>query len=146
MSRFERGLVELGAGASLDLDSLAFRTSRSSGPGGQNVNKVETRVEVLLDLEAATTFEAGALARVRGRLATRISQAGVLRVASQAGRTQAENRERAIERLIELLREAIAVDPPRRPTRPSRGAKQRRLAGKRQRSEVKRTRTRVPTE
>jgi ribosome-associated protein len=120
-------------------DELTFVTSRSGGPGGQNVNKLETRVTVRFDL-ASPSLDEARRSRLRERLATRISRAGVLQVTSQRHRTQAANRDAAQERLVELLREALADDPPRRPTRTPRAAKARRLQAKRLRSERKRSR------
>jgi ribosome-associated protein len=120
-------------------DELAFTTSRSGGPGGQNVNKLETRVTVRFDL-ASPSLDDEQRARLRARLASRISRAGVLQVTSQRHRTQAANREAAMARLVELLREALAAREPRRPTRPGRAARARRLQDKRRRSRRKRDR------
>lgn len=120
-------------------EELSFVTSRSGGPGGQNVNKVETRVTVRFDL-ASPSLADDQRARLRERLATRITRGGVLHVTAQRHRTQAANREAAIARLLELLREALAEAVPRRPTRVSRAARTRRLQAKRRRGERKRTR------
>jgi ribosome-associated protein len=120
-------------------DELTFVTSRSGGPGGQNVNKLETRVTVRFDL-ASTSLDEARRDRLRQRLATRISRAGVLQVTSQRHRTQAANRDAALTRMVELMREALADDPPRRPTRPPRAVKARRLQAKRLQSERKRSR------
>ncbi len=121
-------------------EDLSFLTSRSGGPGGQNVNKLETRVTVRFDL-ASTSLNDEQRARLRERLATRITRAGVLQVTAQRHRTQAANREAAIARLVELLRDALAEAAPRRPTRVSRAARARRLEAKRQQGERKRGRT-----
>jgi ribosome-associated protein len=120
-------------------EELSFLTSRSGGPGGQNVNKVETRVTVRFDL-ASPSLADDQRARLRERLATRITRGGVLHVTAQRHRTQAANREAAIARLLELLREALAEAVPRRATRVSRAARTRRLQAKRRRGERKRTR------
>ncbi|HYL04722.1 MAG TPA: alternative ribosome rescue aminoacyl-tRNA hydrolase ArfB [Thermoanaerobaculia bacterium] len=120
-------------------EELSFATSRSGGPGGQNVNKLETRVTVRLDL-ASPSLDEPLRARIRERLATRISRAGVLAVTSQRHRTQAANREAAVARLVELLRDALAEQAPRRPTRPGRAARARRLEAKRRQARRKRDR------
>jgi ribosome-associated protein len=120
-------------------EELSFATSRSGGPGGQNVNKLETRVTVRLDLAAASLDE-DRRARIRERLGTRISRTGVLAVTSQRHRTQAANREAAVARLVELLRGALAEQAPRRPTRPGRAARARRLQAKRRQARRKRER------
>ncbi|MFQ5525040.1 MAG: alternative ribosome rescue aminoacyl-tRNA hydrolase ArfB [Thermoanaerobaculia bacterium] len=122
---------------------LTYRSSRSSGPGGQNVNKVETRVTVLFDVGHSAVLDDDQKARVRERLATRINKDGVLRVVSQKHRTQAANRDAARAKLAELLLRALAVRRKRKRTRPSREAKRRRLEDKRRRGELKRRRSRV---
>ncbi|HLX10709.1 MAG TPA: alternative ribosome rescue aminoacyl-tRNA hydrolase ArfB [Thermoanaerobaculia bacterium] len=120
-------------------EELSFATSRSGGPGGQNVNKLETRVTVRFDLSSPSLDDARR-ALIRERLATRVSRAGVLSVTSQRHRTQAANREAAVARLVELLRDALAERAARRPTRPGKAARARRLQGKRLRSRRKRER------
>jgi ribosome-associated protein len=121
-------------------DEIAFATSRSSGPGGQNVNKVESRVTLLFDVEASPTLSADQKARLRERLRGRINKQGVLRVVAQKHRTQSANREAATTRFAELLRDALAEEPPRRPTRVSAAAKRRRAEAKRRRAQIKRAR------
>lgn len=126
-------------------EELSFVTSRSGGPGGQNVNKLETRVTVRLDLSSPSLDDARR-ALIRKRLATRVSRAGVLSVTSQRHRTQAANREAAVARLVELLRDALEERAVRRPTRPGRAARARRLQGKRLRSRRKRERAALAPE
>lgn len=119
---------------------VSFATSRSSGPGGQNVNKVESRVTLLFDLEGSPSLTEEQRALLRSRLAGRVNKAGVLRVVAQKHRTQAANREEALERFARLLAEALEREPPRKPTRVPRRARRRRLEAKRRRGEVKRQR------
>ena len=121
---------------------LSFTASRSSGPGGQNVNKVSTRVTLRFDLEASPQLTAEQKERIRERLATRVSKQGVLSVSAQRERSQSANREAATERFVELLQAALEVEPERRPTRVPRGVERRRLENKRRRSQVKRQRSR----
>jgi ribosome-associated protein len=132
--------LDLGRGIVVAAQLLRAATSRSGGPGGQNVNKVETRVTIEVDVDALPLDDAQKQ-RVRERLAGRINREGVLRVTSQAERSQVANRDRALARMEELLRDALEPEKPRRKTRPSRASKQARLEAKKRRSETKRLRT-----
>lgn len=123
-------ILEVAPGVRIPLSELRYQTSRSSGPGGQNVNKVETRVTLLFDLEGSPSLDEARKARLRERLATRINRAGILRVVSQRHRTQAANRQAATERFVDLVAAALVTQRPRRKTRPSRSAKRRRLEEK----------------
>jgi ribosome-associated protein len=122
-------------------EELSFSTSRSSGPGGQNVNKVNTRVSVLFDVDRSAALSSEQRERVREHLASRVSREGVLRVSSQRHRTQLANREAAVARLAELLRRALSGKPERIPVAVSKAAKKRRLEEKRRRGSLKKERT-----
>ena len=119
---------------------LRERFSRSSGPGGQSVNTADSRVELSFDVGRSVALPEWARDRITERLAGRLA-GGVLTVAASEQRSQLANRQGARARLASLLRDAVAPPQrPRIPTRPSRGANERRLEGKRQRSAVKRGR------
>jgi len=120
---------------------LQFAYSRSSGPGGQNVNRVETRVTLLFDVDASPGLTDSQKRRVHSRLATRINKDGVLRVVSQRFRTREANRRAAVERFEELLAEALRRVRPRRKTRVPKAVKRRRIESKRRRGEIKRSRS-----
>ncbi len=125
---------------SIDESELDYEFARSSGPGGQNVNKVETKVTLKLDIEASRSLTDLQKDRISQGLATRITKDGVLRITSQRHRTREANRHAAIGRFIELVDDALAVRAPRKKTRVSRAAKRRRIERKKRRSDVKRMR------
>ena len=116
------------------LAEIELRTSRSSGPGGQHAQKSETRVEAVFDVEASTALSPAQKKRV-------VAKAGpVLRAVAQDERSQLRNKELAVERLTEVLREALRIPRKRRPTKPTAASTERRLEEKKRRSETKRLR------
>ena len=125
---------------------LSWRFSRSSGPGGQSVNTSDSRAELSFDIARSGALDEHLRARALERLAGRLVD-GVLTVAASDHRSQLQNREAAALRLAQLLREATVPPPaPRRPTKPTRSSKERRLEGKRQRSALKKGRRAGPQE
>jgi ribosome-associated protein len=138
-------VIRIAAHIALDENALEERFVRSPGPGGQNVNKVATAVELRCDLTRA-----GLPDDVRARLALlagrRLSAEGVLVIEAHRYRTRERNRADALERLVALVGRAAEPPKPRRPTRPTRASKERRLAAKRERAGTKRGRRSVPSE
>ena len=121
---------------------LSVRFSRSGGPGGQNVNKVSSKVDLRLDLNAAAEILGETnVALVREKLANRLDAEGNQQVISSESREQAKNIELAISRMESLLKTALIRQKKRRSTKPSRGSKERRLKEKKQRSQVKKWRS-----
>ena len=125
----------------VDEGELRFTYSRSSGPGGQNVNRVRTRVTLLFDLRQSRSLTDTQKRSVAIRLSTRINREGVLRVVSQRHRTREANRKAAVERFDELMAGALARRTPRKKTRISAGKKRRRVEAKRRRGEIKQSRS-----
>ena len=129
------GTIRVTRSVSIRRDEIELRVSRSSGPGGQHANTSETRVEAVFDVEASPSLTD----RQRKRV---VAKAGpVIRAIAQDERSQARNRELAVERLVERLAAALRVERRRRPTRPTAASRERRLESKRRRSTVKRNRT-----
>ena len=134
-------MIEIKDKISICEESIVFKFSRSRGPGGQNVNKVNTRVTALFDVAGCEIFSDAEKRRILQRLATRVNKDGVVRVVSQKYRTQRANRYAAVARLRELLREALKSKAKRKKTKPPAWAKQKRLEEKKRRSMLKRQRT-----
>ncbi len=128
------GKVRISPGLSIPVSELQFRFTPSGGPGGQHANKVSTRVELRFDVAGSPTLGPRQRARLTDRLGPEV------RIVADDERSQLRNRQLAVERFRARVADALHVDKPRRPTRPSRGAKERRLADKRQLSERKRNR------
>ncbi|MGI8684902.1 MAG: alternative ribosome rescue aminoacyl-tRNA hydrolase ArfB [Acidimicrobiales bacterium] len=124
----------------IPLAELEWRFSRSGGPGGQHANTADTRAEVRFDVAGSPSLGP----RQRARLLERLGP--VVRVVASDERSQARNRQLALERLAARLAEALHIERPRRPTRPSKGAKERRLEAKRHQGERKRLRARPPSD
>jgi ribosome-associated protein len=135
-----RKVLAVGGSVSIPEAELGWRFSRASGPGGQGVNTTDSRVELVFDVAASTAFTPTQRARLLQRLGGRLI-GGVLTIVAAEHRSQLRNREAARLRLVTMLREALAPDPPpRRPNRPSRAARERRLADKHRRTLTKRLR------
>jgi ribosome-associated protein len=132
-----RAMIPIGDGLDLDERDLEESFIRASGPGGQNVNKVASAVQLRFDLHQSRSLPEPVrirLARLAGR---RLSQDGVLVITAQRFRSQERNRQDALDRLVALIRRAAAPPRPRRPTRPSAASRERRLAGKARRARLK---------
>ncbi len=128
--------MPLGRHASIPLDEVVLRASRSSGPGGQHANVTSSRIEAIFDVDASRTLTEEQKRRVTARLGRRVT------AVAQDARSQTRNRELALERLQQRLRSALAVTRPRTATKPTRASVQRRLDAKRRRSSRKHERRR----
>jgi ribosome-associated protein len=133
-------MIEITKDISINEDELVFRASRSGGPGGQNVNKVNTRITLFFDVAGCQALSDTQKQRILARLSTRADKDGIIRVVSQKFRTQKANRRAVVERLQELLRAALKTKPVRKKTKVPEWARLRRLEEKKRRSILKRQR------
>jgi ribosome-associated protein len=129
-----RESIQVTPRVAIPLDEIELRYSRSSGPGGQHAQKTETRVEAVFDVEASAALTAAQKQRLRARAGN------VLRAVAQDERSRLRNRELALERLAAAIRAGLSVQRKRRPTKPTKAARERRLEGKKRRAKVKRLR------
>ena len=134
-------MISILPGISIPEDELHFTASRSGGPGGQNVNKVSSRVTLVFHVQTSAALSEDQKRRISDRLATRINKEGELRIISQRTRSQEMNRMDAIERFAELIRRALTPERPRIKTRVPAAAHERRIEKKKRRTVVKQARS-----
>ncbi len=137
-------MIRVNAQIELDEREIQEDFVRASGPGGQNVNKVSTAVQLRFDVAHSPSLPDPVRARLMALAGRRITQGGVLILSAERYRSQRRNRDDALERLFELIREACEVETPRHPTRPTLASKKRRLDSKQRRGETKKLRTLKP--
>ena len=146
MNREDRSAstIELGAGAHIAAEHLRFQFARSGGPGGQNVNKVNTKAELWVEPGRIAGLTEAAQARLLVLSASHLTMDGTIHLVSQEHRSQERNRQQVIDKLRELVLRATVEKKRRRKTGPSAGARQRRMESKRKRSEIKSSRQNRP--
>ncbi|MFQ5611647.1 MAG: alternative ribosome rescue aminoacyl-tRNA hydrolase ArfB [Anaerolineae bacterium] len=133
-------MLQITPAIAIDESELRFEFIRASGPGGQNVNKVSSAVQLRFDARNSPSLPAEVRQRLFRLAGKRLTDDGVLIITARRYRTQEQNRQDAVERLVELVRRAAERPKPRRPTKPSAASRERRLEGKRRRSQTKRDR------
>ncbi|HEX6442180.1 MAG TPA: alternative ribosome rescue aminoacyl-tRNA hydrolase ArfB [Stellaceae bacterium] len=139
-------MIAIEPGLVLDEREIEESFIRASGPGGQNVNKVASAVQLRFDVRHSPSLPEAARERLEKLAGNRLTQDGVLVITAQRFRSQERNRQDALDRLVGLIRRAATPPRPRRPTRPSTAARERRLAAKARRSRLKRERASAPDE
>jgi ribosome-associated protein len=134
------GALEVSQAVAIPRTELVYRASRAGGAGGQHVNTSSTRIELLWNVRDTRALDETQRGRAMSKLASRLDGDGWLRIVSSARRSQGQNREAAEVRLAEVVRGALVVPKRRKPTKPSRGAKEARLSEKKKRGDTKRQR------
>ena len=140
MTKLDNVLLKISETLHIPLSELEFRSSRSGGPGGQNVNKLETRIELLFDVARSPSLTDEQRNVLMSNLRSKLDTDGVLRVVSQESRSQWQNKRLAVEKFVLLLRKALKPQRKRVATKPSRSAKEKRLKLKKIRGERKKLR------
>jgi ribosome-associated protein len=135
-------MIRITSSVSIDEREIEITFVRSSGPGGQNVNKVATAAQLRFDVDRSPSLPDDVRERLKAKAGSRLTRDGVLVITARRFRTQERNRADAIQRLLDLIREAATRPRSRRATRPTRASRQRRLDEKRRRSSTKRLRDR----
>lgn len=137
-------MIRVNAQINLDEREIEEDFVRASGPGGQNVNKLSTAVQLRFNVRESPSLPADIRARLERLAGSRLTRDGVLVIIAQRHRTQARNRQDAVERLIELIRKAAVAPRPRRATKPSRASRERRIESKKRHASLKRLRRARP--
>jgi ribosome-associated protein len=138
----DAGLIPINARLAIPRDELELKATRSSGPGGQHVNTSSTRIELVWNVSNSPSLWEDERARLLDKLASRLDGEGRLRIVAQGERSQLQNREAAIARFAEVVAKALVVPKRRKATRPTKASKEKRLQGKKLRSNIKRERQR----
>jgi ribosome-associated protein len=138
-------MIQVTAHIALDEREIEESFVRSSGPGGQNVNKLSTAVQLRFDVRHSPSLPGDVRARLERLAGSRLTRDGELVIIAQSHRTQARNRQDALDRLLELIRKAAVAPIKRRPTRPTKGSRERRIEGKKRRGDIKQMRRAKPS-
>ena len=136
----EEAHIKIEDGVRVPVSELAYRATRSGGPGGQHANTTSTKVELTWNVRHSSALTEAQRARVLQRLGHRVDASGVLRLTAEGSRSQARNRDEVTERFRKLVAEAVRQPKPRKRTRPPRRAKEKRLREKKRRSDIKKKR------
>lgn len=135
--------LEITSGVTIPDSDLSYSFVRASGPGGQNVNKVSSAVQLRFDMEGSTALTEAVKNRLRVLAGRRLTDDGAILIIARNQRSQDQNRREALERLADLVERALVVPKTRRATKPTRASKERRLEGKTRKQQTKRQRSRV---